>query len=67
MSMIVELGGIELALASRFWASRPIYSRKVLARVARVAKILQSVPAFQVQRQLKLDIDVETSRERSRR
>jgi hypothetical protein len=35
LSMLVELGGIELALAGRFWASRPVYSRAVLAKVAR--------------------------------
>ena len=36
LSMLIELGGIQLALAGRFWASRPVYSRAVVAEVARI-------------------------------
>jgi hypothetical protein len=36
LSMLVELGGLQLALAGRFWASRPVYSQAVVAKVARV-------------------------------
>lgn len=35
LSALIVLGGIELALAGRFWASRPVYSRAIVAEVAR--------------------------------
>lgn len=43
LSMLVELGGIEVALAGRFWASRPVYSRAVKAKAARIAKTLATL------------------------
>jgi hypothetical protein len=36
LSVLIELGGLELALAGRFWALRPVYSRAVVAEVARI-------------------------------
>lgn len=41
LSMLIELGGIEISLMGRLWASRPVYDSRIVRRAATILKQLR--------------------------